>query len=60
MKKFGLIGEKLGHSFSKPIHEKIAGYTYEIKEIPKEDLDAFMKAKDFWDDIGKEMGEHGR
>ncbi|MBQ7295083.1 MAG: ATP-binding protein [Clostridia bacterium] len=45
--KYGLIGEKLGHSFSKPIHEKIAGYTYEIKEIAREDLDAFMKAKDF-------------
>ena len=24
--KYGLIGEKLGHSFSKPIHEKIGGY----------------------------------
>ena len=45
--KYGLIGEKLGHSFSKPIHEKIAGYTYEIKEIARENLDAFMKAKDF-------------
>lgn len=45
--KYGLIGEKLGHSFSKPIHEKIADYTYEIKEIAKEDLDAFMKSKDF-------------
>lgn len=46
--KYGLIGEKLGHSFSKPIHEKIADYTYEIKEIAREDLDAFMKAKDFF------------
>ena len=45
--KYGLIGEKLGHSFSKPIHEKIAGYTYEIKEIARGDLDAFMKAKEF-------------
>ena len=45
--KYGLIGEKLGHSFSKPIHEKIADYTYEIKEIARENLDAFMKAKDF-------------
>lgn len=45
--KYGLIGEKLGHSFSKPIHEKIAGYSYEIKEIAREDLDAFMRAKDF-------------
>ena len=31
--KYGLIGEKLSHSFSKPIHESIADYTYEIKEI---------------------------
>lgn len=46
--KYGLIGEKLGHSFSKPIHEKIADYTYEIKEIAKEELEDFMKAKDFY------------
>lgn len=45
--KYGLIGEKLGHSFSKPIHESIADYTYEIKEIPKQDLDSFMREKDF-------------
>ncbi len=45
--KYGLIGEKLGHSFSKPIHESIADYTYEIKEISRDDLDAFMRSKDF-------------
>ena len=45
--KYGLIGEKLGHSFSKIIHEKIADYTYELKEIPKENLDSFMIEKDF-------------
>ena len=45
--KYGLIGEKLGHSFSKIIHEKIADYTYELKEISKENLDSFMKVKDF-------------
>jgi shikimate dehydrogenase len=45
--KYGLIGEKLGHSFSKPIHEKIADYNYEIKEISKENLDSFMRAKEF-------------
>lgn len=45
--KYGLIGEKLGHSFSKPIHERIADYTYEIKEIKREELDSFMKEKDF-------------
>ncbi|MBR6568004.1 MAG: AAA family ATPase [Clostridia bacterium] len=45
--KYGLIGEKLSHSFSKPIHESIAGYTYEIKEIPRDELDLFMKKKEF-------------
>lgn len=46
--QFGLIGEKLGHSFSKVIHEQlIDNYKYTLKEIKKEDLDAFMKAKDF-------------
>ena len=45
--KYGLIGEKLGHSFSKIIHEKIADYTYELCEISKENLDSFMRARDF-------------
>ncbi len=45
--KYGLIGEKLSHSFSKPIHESIADYEYQIKEIPREDLDSFLKEKSF-------------
>ena len=45
--KYGLIGEKLGHSFSKVIHEKIADYTYELKEISKENLDSFMREREF-------------
>ena len=45
--EYGLIGEKLGHSFSKDIHEKIAPYTYELKEIAPEDVDAFMKERSF-------------
>ncbi len=45
--EYGLIGEKLGHSFSKIIHEMIADYIYELKEIAKDDLDSFMKSKDF-------------
>ena len=45
--KYGLIGEHLPHSFSKEIHAKIADYIYELHEIEKGDLDAFMKAKDF-------------
>ena len=45
--EYGLIGEKLGHSFSKAIHEMIADYTYELKEIKKEDFDKFMIDRDF-------------
>jgi len=45
--EYGLIGEHLGHSFSKEIHNKIGDYNYELKEIAPEDLDAFMKAKNF-------------
>lgn len=45
--KYGLIGEKLGHSYSKDIHEQLADYKYEIKEIARENLDAFIESKDF-------------
>lgn len=45
--KYGLIGEHLTHSFSKPIHEKIGDYVYEIKEIEPQNLDSFMKSKEF-------------
>ena len=44
---YGLIGEKLGHSFSKEIHEKLADYTYELKELKPEELDGFMRQKAF-------------
>ena len=45
--KYGLIGEKLGHSFSKEIHERIADYNYELCEVAKEDFDEFFKNRDF-------------
>ena len=45
--EYGLIGEKLGHSFSKIIHEKLADYTYELCPLAKDELDAFMTAKQF-------------
>ena len=40
--EYGLIGEKLGHSFSKIIHEKLADYTYELCPLAKDELDGFM------------------
>ncbi len=45
--EYGLIAERLGHSFSKEIHSKLADYDYELKEIAPEDLAAFMLAKEF-------------
>lgn len=44
---YGLIAEKLGHSFSKDIHNRLFDYSYELKEIPQTELDSFMKEKDF-------------
>lgn len=45
--EYGLIGEKLGHSFSKEIHNQIGNYNYELKEIPKTELEAFIKERNF-------------
>lgn len=45
--EYGLIGEKLGHSYSGVIHGKIGDYGYELCEIPKDELAAFMEKHDF-------------
>ncbi len=45
--EYGLIGEKLGHSFSAEIHPKITGKAYELKELSKDSVEAFIKQKDF-------------
>lgn len=44
---YGLIGEKLGHSFSKQIHEQLASYTYELIPLTKAEFHSFMKEKKF-------------
>lgn len=44
---YGLIGEKLGHSYSCEIHEKIADYRYELLEIPRNELASFFKKREF-------------
>ncbi|MGN0819774.1 MAG: shikimate kinase [Christensenellaceae bacterium] len=44
---YGLIGEKLGHSFSKEIHSKIGDYDYRLKEIPPEKIKDFFSQKNF-------------
>ena len=44
---YGLIGEKLGHSFSKQIHEKLADYKYDITPLTRDEFKVFMEARDF-------------
>ena len=45
--KCGLIGEKLGHSFSPQIHEKLADYDYELFEMSEAEVGPFLKNGDF-------------
>lgn len=45
--KYGLIGERLGHSFSKDVHGMLSDYNYELCEIAREDLGDFMTKADF-------------
>ena len=45
---YGLIGGKLGHSYSKIIHEQIADYTYDLLPLPTEaEARAFMEKRAF-------------
>lgn len=42
-----LIAKKLGHSFSKPIHNQLSDYEYDYKELEESELDKFFEEKDF-------------
>ena len=45
--EYGLIGKKLGHSFSKEIHEKIGKYNYQLIELDENQFVEFMNNKNF-------------
>ena len=44
---YGLIGEKLGHSYSVKIHKEFGDYNYELKSLPKDALEEFFAIKNF-------------
>ncbi len=44
---YGCIGEKLGHSFSREIHLRLADYQYVLKELAPDQVGAFMQEKAF-------------
>lgn len=47
MEKYGCIGKKLTHSFSKEIHARLADYPYELMELAEEEIAPFFAKKDF-------------
>ncbi len=47
MKKYGCIGKKLTHSFSKEIHSRLADYEYELIELKEEEIENFFTEKNF-------------
>ena len=45
--KCGLLGRKLGHSYSPQIHAQLADYSYELFEKEPEELEDFLRNGDF-------------
>lgn len=47
MTVYGLLGEKLTHSFSPQIHSLLAAYDYRLFEVEPRHVDAFLTKRDF-------------
>lgn len=45
--KCGLLGRKLGHSYSPQIHSYLGTYSYDLFEKEPEELESFLKSGDF-------------
>ena len=45
--KCGLLGRKLGHSYSPQIHAFLGSYSYELFEREPEDVEEFLRSGDF-------------
>ena len=46
-RKCGLLGEKLGHSYSPELHALLGDYKYELFEVPPQSLGDFIRTGDF-------------
>lgn len=44
---YGLLGEKLGHSFSPQIHNQFASYEYRLVEKKPEEVERFLRERNF-------------
>jgi shikimate dehydrogenase len=47
MMRCGLLGEKLGHSYSPAIHKRLGPYEYGLYEKTPSELEAFLETDDF-------------
>lgn len=45
--QYGCIAERLGHSFSREIHESLADYSYELCELDATQVGKFLQEKNF-------------
>ena len=45
--RYGLLGEKLGHSFSRDIHSSLGNYSYDLIEVERDRLADFIQKKDY-------------
>ena len=45
--EYGLLGEKLGHSFSPQIHRALGGYDYRLLPTPPEEVEALLRRRAF-------------
>ena len=44
--RYGLIGEKLGHSFSRIFMKGLRSYTFDLIPLSKEEFKTFMEKKE--------------
>ena len=45
--EYGLIGEKLSHSYSVKIHKELATYNYTLNPLEKQEVESFIKQKNY-------------
>lgn len=45
--EYGLLGEKLGHSFSPQLHNALAGYDYRLYPTPPEAVEELFRRREF-------------
>lgn len=47
MIEYGLLGDPLGHSLSRPLHACFAGYRYDYVQLPRDEAMEFVRKREF-------------